>query len=176
VKIIEGLKKTKDLQRKAEDIRTKISAHCADLELDTPSYGTPEEQRLQVSEWLQSHSDILKEIEKLRLAIQATNLAVEVSVEVVDGKRVSKSIAAWIHRRKDLASLEAKSWALLTNKGLRPQNYKPSNTTDEIKIANVRRYYDQKTRDINVENFTSEPSRIDAALEIINATTDLIEN
>lgn len=174
MKIIEALKKTKDLQRKADDIRSKISTCCADLEIENPAYGTPEAQTKQIQEWLQAHSDILKEIENLRLSIQRTNLAVEVNVEVVDGKNVKKSIAAWIHRRKDLAKLEASAWSGLSNKNLRPQNYKVTPTSDEVKIANVRKYYNQQERDKKVEEFTSEPSRIDAALEIANAVTDLV--
>jgi hypothetical protein len=173
MKIIEALKKTKDLQRKADDIRNKIKEFCADLDAETPAYGTPEQQTKQVAEWLQSHSDILKEVEGLRLSIQRTNLATDVPVEVVDGKNVSKSIAAWIHRRKDLAKLEASAWTVLTNRNLKPQNYQRPGS-EEVQIANVRKYYNQQERDKRVEEFTSEPSRIDAALEIANATTDLI--
>ena len=173
MKIIEALKKTKDLQRKADDIRSKIKEFCADLDAETPAYGTPEQQTKQIAEWLQSHSDILKEVEKLRLAIQKTNLSTDVIVDVTDEKTVTKSIAAWIHRRKDLAKLEAMAWQGLSNKNLRPQNYqKPG--SDDVMIANIRKYYNQTERDKKVEDFTSEPSRIDAALEIANATTELI--
>lgn len=174
MKIIEGLKKIKDLQRKAEDIRKKIRDNCADLDAETPAYETVEKQKEVITGWLQAHSDILREVENLRLSIQRTNLAKEVTIEVVDGKQVTKSIAAWIHRRKDLAKLEADSWAVLTNRNLKPANYKPDPKTDVVQIANVRKYYDQLTRDRKVEEFTSEPSRIDAALEIANATTDLV--
>lgn len=175
MKIIEALKKTKDLQRKADDIRKKIADNCADLDAEQPAYGTPEAQTKQIAEWLQAHSDILKEIESLRLAIQKTNLAVEIPVEVVDGKRVTKSIAAWIHRRKDLAKTEAQAWSVLTNRNLRAQSYRATPTAEDVKIANVRKYYNQAERDKKVEEFTSEPSRIDAALEIANAVTDLIQ-
>ena len=174
MKLIEALKKIKDLQRKAEDIRGKIGENCADRDTDTPAYGTPEAQTKQVGEWLQSHSDILKEILKLRISIQQTNLLTEVSVEVTDGNYVGKSIAAWIHRRKDLAKMEAAAWSTLTGKGLQPQPYRTSATSEEVKIANIRKYYNQKERDEKVEAFTSEPSRIDAALEIANAVTELV--
>jgi hypothetical protein len=176
MKIIEGLKKTKDLQRKASDIRAKLSKHCADLDANVPEYETEADQREQISKWLQSHSDILKEIETLRLRIQHTNLTTVVKVEVVDDKYVEKTIAAWIHRRKDLAKLEAEAWRCLTNRSLQPRNFSPDPKNPEnIQVANVRKYYNQVERDTNVENFTSEPSRIDGALEIANAITDLVE-
>lgn len=173
MKIIEGLKKIKDLQRKAEDIRKKIATYCASLDSEVPEYGTVEQQTKQVSGWLQSHSDILKEIEGLRVAIQRTNLLTEVPIEIVDGKFVTKTIAAWIHRRRDLAKLDGLAWQGLTNRNLKPQNYK-ADGTEEIKIANVRKYYSQQERDFKVEEYASEPSRIDSTLEITNATTDLI--
>jgi hypothetical protein len=175
VKIIEALKKMKDLQRKADDIRAKIRDNCADIETATPAYGTVEAQAEHVCQWLQAHSDIISEILHLRLLVQKTNLVTEVSVEVTDGYRVTKSIAAWIHRRKDLAKLEATAWSVLTNRSLQPKGYSDPTNKDLIKVANIRKYYDQKTRDTRVELYTSEPSRIDAALEITNAVTDLVE-
>jgi len=174
MKIIEGLKKIKDLQRKVEDIRKKIAENCADLESDTPNY---ENQTQQVKEWLQACHDIIKEIETLRLRIQKTNLEVQVSIEVTDGNRVTKSIAAWIHRRKDLAKLECGIWHSLTTRNLQPTAYREdkSDKNAPVKIANIRKYYNQLERDKKVEEYTSEPSRIDASLEITNAVTDLLE-
>jgi hypothetical protein len=178
MKIIEGLKQIKDLARKADDIRTKISTFCADMEIETPAYGTTEQQTKQIAEWLQSHHDIIKEIESLRIRIQKTNLAVMVPISFGENKTVLKSIAGWIHRRKDLAKLESNAWYGLSNKRLLPQAI-PKDRRDpnsEVeKIINVRKYYDQKERDKMVEQYTAEPSKIDAALEIINATTDLME-
>jgi len=175
MKIIEGLKKIKDLQRKADDIKAKVGQFCADIETEVPAYGTPEAQTKQIAEWLQSHRDIIKEIESLRIRIQKTNLAVEVAVEVSENVRVVKSIAAWIHRRKDLAKSEAQCWAILSNRNLQAKPYKKSITDEAVNVANVRKYYDQKERDKKVEEYTSEPSRIDATLEVTNATTDLLE-
>ena len=174
MKIIEALKKREDLKRKADDIRAKIRDHSADRDIDVPAYETVDLQKKQIEEWLQAHSDILKEIERLSLTIQRTNLEKEVSVEVEDGKFVTKCIAAWILRRRELAKLEAGAWSQLTDRNIMPQSYKKNEADKEVYITNVRKYYDQKKRDEMLEKFTSEPSRIDAALEIANATTDLV--
>src|ERR1700679_468840 len=96
------MKRLKDLNTKAEDLRKKVVQHSADLTIETPVYA---DQRRQASEWIQSHSDILKEILHLRVAMQRTNIATPVSIEL-DGKHVTKSIAEWIHRRRDLAKLD----------------------------------------------------------------------
>lgn len=177
MKIIEALKQIKDLKRKADDIRSKIADHCADMDADTPAYNTVDEQRQQIASWLQSHHDIVKEIETLRLRIQKTNLAVMVSIDL-SGKMVTKEIAAWIHRRKDLAAMERAAWYGLSSKRLQPMAMRenPRDPNSEVsKIVQVRKYYDQKERDTKVEEFTAEPAKIDAALEITNATTDMVD-
>ena len=52
MKIIEAMKKVKDLQRKADDYKSKIQAHCADLDCETPIYT---DQKREVASWLQGH-------------------------------------------------------------------------------------------------------------------------
>jgi len=170
MKIIEGMKKIKNLTEKAADLRGKISTFCADLTMETPTYP---DQRKQVSEWLQAHGDVLKEILKLRVAIQRTNLATPVTIEL-DGKQVTKPIAEWIHRRRDLAKLELDAWIKLGDRGLKEQNIQtsPGGVVTEVRI---RRYFDPLERDQKQGLYRSEPSTVDAALEIVNATTELME-
>ena len=169
MKLIEALKKIQDLQRKAEDIRQKIQAHSAHLNYETPVYP---DQKKQVSEWLQMHSGVLKEILRLRIAIQRTNLETNVTIEL-GGKNVTKTIAEWIHRRRDLAQMEQAGWAMLTDRNLKEGIMRESTGAEkEIKII---RYYDPEERDRNLELYVSEPGLIDARLEVVNAVTDLIE-
>lgn len=89
MKLIEAMKKLKDLNVKAEDLRKKVGLNCADLTLETPLYGA--DQKATVDGWIQAHSDILKEILGLRVAIQRTNLATQVAIQI-DGKAVTKSL------------------------------------------------------------------------------------
>ena len=169
MKLIQAMKKCKDLAIKAEDLRGKIGNHCADLSIESPVYP---DQRRKVDEWLQGHSDILKEIMALRVAIQRTNLATEVTIEL-GGKQVTKCIAEWIHRRRDLCELERQAWIKLTDRGLIDQYLQTVKDGPQTEVK-VRRYYDPETRDKSVELYRSEPSVIDATLEVVNATTDLL--
>jgi len=179
VKLIQALKKCKDLQRKIDDLRDKIKLHCADMDIEEPVYGTVEQQSKQVKEWIQSIHDSLKEILRLRVSIQSTNLSTDVSIVLEEGKKpVVHTIAEWIHRRRDLAANELMSWEALTNRGLQPQNYYPKGDRgkpEDIQLSKVRRYFDPIERDEKVELFKTEPSIIDAKLEVVNAETDLIE-
>lgn len=169
MKIIEAMKKIKMLQEKAEDLRGKIGQHSADLDFETPLYA---DQRKQVGEWLQAHSDIMKEILKLRVAIQKTNLATSVTI-TLGGKDVVKTIAEWIHRRRDLAGFDLQAWQKLTDRGLREGTVQQS--TGQLKEVKIRRYFEPVERDNKIEVYRTEPQVIDATLEVTNAITDLME-
>ncbi len=171
MKLIEALKKIKDLQRKADDLTNKVAQYCADYDCETPVYP---DQRKQIEQWLQAHSDIVKEILHLRVSIQKTNLATPVTIEL-NNKFVTKTIAEWIHRRKDLAKLEETAWRKLTDRGLTPENKIKLTPTTPEQIVKIRRYFDAQERDNKIELYRVEPSKIDATLEVVNATTDLIE-
>jgi len=172
MKIIEALKKKKDLLRKASDIKSKIKENCADLDCETPVYV---DQRGEITKWLQSYSDIIKEIAHLSISILRTNLATKVTIEL-GGIFVTKTISEWILRRKELAKLQEDVYRVLTDNG-RKESYVSQPTPNSPAVTIKRRlYYDPTERDRMIELYRSEPSKIDSTLEITNAITDLIES
>lgn len=169
MKLIEAMKKLKDLQVKAADLREKVGQHCANVDVETPMYADP---RSQVSQWIQAHHDIIKEVLALRVAVQRTNLLTSVTIEL-GGQQVTKSIAEWIHRRRDLANAEMQMWAKLGDRGLK-EGFIHSTTGGEPRPVKIVRHFDPKERDAKVDLFREEPSKIDATLEVVNAVTDLV--
>jgi hypothetical protein len=169
MKLIEGMKLIKELQEKAEDLRGKVTKHCADLDFETAPYP---DQRTQISKWIQAHNDILKNILQLRVNIQRTNLATSVEIEI-DGEHVTKTIAEWIHRRRDLAGLELKMWQGLTDRNLQ-EGKLPSSQGGEATAVKLRRYYEPAERDAKIMVYRAEPGIIDRTLEVVNATTELL--
>lgn len=175
MKIIEGLKKVKDLQKKAEDLRVLVRDNCVRSSLETDKYP---EQTKKVSGWIQSHSDLLKEILHLKIAIQRTNLETEVTIELGE-KVVIKSIAEWIHRRgnvrgrEGLSNLELSMWEKLGDRGIQ-EGYATSPSGDKMEVKIIR-FFDPAERDKRRLDLQSEPITIDSKLEVVNAVTDLIE-
>lgn len=169
MKIIEAMKEIKRLEEKSEDLKKKIGQYCADLNVETPMYP---EQAAQVSEWLQSSNDSIKEAERLRVAIQKTNLATQVTVDL-GSEKVSKSIANWIVRRRLYAKHQESVWNQLTDRGLR-EGFAKNSTGEQVEIK-IRRYFDPKTRDTKIAEYHDEPNLIDRGLEVVNAVTDLLE-
>jgi len=171
MKIIEAMKLIKELQVKREDLVKKVSQHCSDLDFETPLYT---DQKRQVAEWIQAHSDICKEILKLRVAIQRTNIATTVPIEIA-GTRVEKTIAGWIHRRRDLAGFELAMWSALGDRNLKEGRMPSTQPGGEPHMVKIRRYFDPLERDRKIDIYRAEPGIIDRTLEVVNATTDLIE-
>ncbi len=168
MKIIEALKLVKDLYRKADDLKAMIGKYCADVDYETPVYA---DQKAQVSSWMQAHGDVVKLINLLQYRIQKTNIQTLVTIEL-EGKQVTKSIAEWILRRKKLCDLETNCWKALTDRNLKEGHIPTSTGHQAVKI---RRYYEPTLRDQKLASLTQEPSLIDGRLEIINATTDLLD-
>jgi len=169
MKLIEAMKKLKDLARKCDDLKAKIQKHSADYDYETPVYP---EQAKQLKEWIQSHSDTVQLIAKLRVAIQRTNINTEVEI-MLGGKSVKKTIAEWIHWKRDLANMQGSMFASLTDRGLKEGTAPQSN--GQVMTVKIRRYYDPKERDENLELYRSQPLLIDSTLEVINAVTELME-
>lgn len=169
MKIIEAMKEIKRLEEKVQDLQSKIQTYCVDRDIETPVYP---DQAGQIKEWLQSSHDSLKEAERLRLAIQKTNLETEVEIQMGE-KRIKKSIAAWIIRRRLYAPKEQAVWSHLGDKGLTDGRYQTS--ANEVKEFHVRRYYSPKEKDQKIEEYRQEPMLIDRTLEVVNAVTDVKE-
>ena len=127
-----------------------------------------------MAEWLQSHSDIIKEILHLKSSITRTNLNTLVTIEL-GNKQVTKSISEWIERRRELAKLEEDIYRMLTDKGLKETYQNQLTPNAPVTIIKKRLYFDPVERDRKIELYRSEPSIIDSTLEITNAVTELLE-
>ena len=170
MKIIEGMKAIKSKLRKCEDLREKIDRYSADLDYQNPVY---DDQGERVQGWLTQHHDLILEITHLKSRIQATNLATELTITIGDDE-VTRPIAEWVIRRRELISLEIKAWGRLTDRGLEDGRVRLPGS-DDLHDVRVRRYFSPDTRDRKIEELKSELEDIDAKLEIANATTDLVD-
>ena len=173
MKIIEGMKEIKRLQEKLADLASKVAKHAADLDFETPVYT---DQGAQLKEWIQGHLDTVQRIADLRVAIARTNLATTVTIEL-DGRQVAKSIAEWIHWRRDLAKANLTLFSNLQDRNVQGQPLREGQIQQSggnVVAVKIRRYYDSAERDKKMALYKSEPSIIDAQMEITNAVTDLI--
>lgn len=170
MKIIEAMKRIKANKEKIADLQQKIRTHAANLSFETPVYGG--EAREKIKEWVQSACDTAKENVRLLTAIARTNLRTEVTIELGEA-RVTKTITEWVWRRREYAATDLAIFQCLNDRGLK-EGHLPQSTGTPMEVKIVR-HYDPEHRDKWLAIFSREPHDIDAALEVVNATTDLIE-
>jgi hypothetical protein len=170
MKIIEAMKKVKTNKEKMSDLQAKIALYCVNLSFETPTYGT--ETANKIKEWLQSCDDISRDNAKLLVAIQRTNLATRVTIQLGDNA-VTKSIAEWVWRRREYAAIDLNTWSKLGDRNLKEGQVVNSN--GERVDVRIVRHFDPVHRDKMITTYRGEPHEIDAALEVVNAVTDVVE-
>lgn len=168
MKIIEAMKKVKANREKIADLQRKIRDNSAHLSHETPAYENPKRK---IADWAQSCRDLTQECITLLTAISRTNLATPVTIEL-EGRKVTKTIAEWIWRRREFAAIDATTFQAMTDRNLRPGHIDTS-TGGKFEVHVVRNY-DIEFRDACIAEFTAEQHEIDAALEVVNAVTDII--
>ena len=168
MKIIEAMKQIKALNLKVSDLRQKIQEHAADLSHETPKYS---DQRAQVDAWTQAAEACVMEISNLKTRIQKTNLAITVPI-TLGGETITKTIAEWVHRRHGLTELHESIWRSQGDRNLKEGVLTQSNG-EKIDVK-IRRHYSPELRDKKLAVLREEPFVIDSTLEVVNATTDLL--
>lgn len=170
-----ALKKVKVLLAKQDSLVELIQKNGADLDYETSPYGTPDQHKAQVAGWVQAVHDLSLEILELERRIALTNATTSVTINV-GGTDITRSIAAWVLRRRLLANKDLAAWNALgiKERTLKEGTVKQSN--DTMKEVKIRRYYTGAERDKKVEVFRNEPSIINSALETVNATTFLVDD
>ena len=170
MKIIEAMKRVKENKEKISDLQKKIAANTAFLSYETPPYP---DTRAKIQEWTQAAHDIVLDNVSLLVRISKTNIATPVTIKLCD-KNITKSMAEWIWRRREYAEIDLQTWQQHNDRGLREGKVQstPGGEPTEIKIV---RFYDPVQRDAHMAIYKSEPHLIDAALEVVNAVTDLLD-
>lgn len=168
MKIIEAMKKVKANKEKILDLQRLILSNAAHLSIETPMYADADTR---VRGWAQACEDLARDNVALLTSIARTNLATKVTIDL-DGQPVTKTIAEWVWRRREYAQLDMTTWSHMNDRNLKEGKAASSTGVDlEIKIV---RHYDPATRDAKIARYKGEPHAIDAALEVVNATTDLV--
>lgn len=169
IKIIEAMKAVKANKEKIADLTSRIGNASANLSNEKPLYG--DDTATKIKGWLQSIHDTSAENIRLLTAIQRTNMATKVDI-TLNGNTVTKTIAEWVWRRREYAGLNEVAWRQLTDRRLKAQTIATSTGSVDVTVV---RHFDPSERDDMIEALRTEPHKIDAALEVVNAITDLIE-
>lgn len=174
MKIIEALKELPLLEKRIQKNNGMIAVYASDVdtghgaERQSLAFSTVEEQRKEVQSLVQSTNDLVKRKAELRRKLAITNATVEVKIE-----GVTMTIAEWIeYRQHGVKNILNALSALNDNSGRQKMQ---STQFDPEKGIKIIKFYDEKDRNEQAEKWSSIADKIDSSLEIVNATTDLIE-
>jgi hypothetical protein len=169
MKIIEGMKELKLIEKKINDNTGKIMTYSSTVSTERPFFENEKDQRKEVESLIQANTDLVMRYLKIKRMIEQTNLAVTAEF---DG--VKYSLADLLVLKRRLGDTLIRTYnALSTNYA----DTRIRNAPAEIdgKKAQVIRLYDENKKNENLSKLMEFTSNIDARLEVINATTDLVE-
>jgi hypothetical protein len=170
--IIEAMKRIKANKVKLADLQQKIALYSAHTSLEAESTPYGHNTAAKVAEWTNTCEDLSQENMKLDIRIQKTNLATPVTI-ALGGREITKCIAEWVLRRRKYANDDFQTWSRQTDRGLKVGMTQGSQGAPvEVKLI---RNYDTDLRDKKMVMYQMEPHEINAKLEVVNATTELLE-
>ena len=76
-------------------------------------------------------------------------------------------------RRTELSGYDRKAWSGLTDRNI-CEGFETNSANEKVQVSIVR-CYEPKERDNKVGMYDEEPNLINSKMEVINATTDLME-
>lgn len=171
MKIIEALKELKLIEKRIQGNQEQITKYASYISIDTPPLETESKQRAEVDSLIQANYDLILRYLELKQKIELTNLKVKVTLGGKDW-----TISQLISLRRGMgkfyiSTLQALSPIVANKKFQELRQVEITNPPkavllwDEAKKNEQLKYWQQEVLD-----------RIDPTLEIVNATTDLVED
>lgn len=170
MKIIEALKTLPVLEKRIESNIVKISRYAAGVESGSvtgASFDTVAQQRQELASLIQANVDLVKQRASLRRQLYITNTTVEVEIN-----GVKKTISEWIEYREKGFDLVERTYKAL-NEANAIQELRGAKIDTNVG-ARVVKFYDEVNKNKLIDENRALKDALDAQLEIINATTEMI--
>jgi len=169
MKIIEGLKKLKVIEKRMEKNRNQITQYASMVSIERPIFNTEENQRKEVASLIQANNDLLKEYLDLKGKIEKTNFTFKVEMG-----GVMYTISDLLVIKRKLAKVMMQTYEALNNSAGQSRIRNVSIGAGE-RSPQVVLFYDEKAKLAGLDVWQDLYNNIDSRLEVINATTDLVE-
>ena len=168
MKLIEAMKRLRVIEKRMESNRVSITEYASKLSTEMPRFQTREAQANEVKSLVQSSNDLCSEYLRLKRAIERTNLETYVELQ---GERYT--IADLLVVKRKMAALMVATYRALNDSAAQTRLRSAPKFDGETPKVEV--LYDEKQKLENVRKWQDLADIIDSRLEVINATTDLVE-
>jgi len=170
-KLVEALKRLRVIEKKMQKQNpSSITRYSSMVSTEKPLFETEEKQRKAVSSLVQSNMDLLQEYLSLKRQIEDTNLRTEVEI---GGTKYTLSDLLIIKRK--LAQIMVSTFKAMNDTEGQHRLSMARGSSPEGKTPHVVRFYKEEYRNEGLQKWQDLYDNIDSRLEVIVATTDLIE-
>lgn len=169
MKIIEGLKKLRILEKRMQSNNMDIQKYSAIVSTEKPNFNTEDEQRKEVMSRIQANLDLVHEHLTLKKRLEKTNLETQVTIQ---GK--TYTISELLVLRRGLGKHVIQTYTSLNESGA-TMRLRNAVKIDGQPAPHVVRMYDERTKNEQLRAWSDFFDEIDSKLEVVNATEDLKE-
>lgn len=170
MKIIEALKEQKRIQAKINRNATQITQYSCKLSNEKPFFDSDEAQTAETYQLIQSNIDLTNRYLWLKRCIDHTNLN---SKHEIGG--VSYSITDLLNMKRNGIAFILSTYNALTDSQVSRRLSSARSTDSNAKQVQIERLYDERGKNEALLKWQELLDNIDSKLEVINATTDLME-
>lgn len=167
MKLIEALKQLKVVEKRMDSNSIKITKYSSIVSTERPAFENEEVQKTELKALTQANKDLLKIYLILKNKIDKTNLTITVSIDGVE-----YTINELLVLKRRLIQKMINTYQALNEEEAYDRFRKFASNDKEAKIV---RLYNEKDKNENLNFWQNLRDNIDSRLEVINATTDVIE-
>lgn len=165
MKIIEAMKKIKTIDKKILKNNVLITKYASMLDNQKPYFTTEEEQKKELLSLIQANRDLMKEALHLKKCIDKTNMITMIKID-----KEEYSLVDLLNIRRKYAK-----YMMDTYNSLNENNANSSLRINNVPTVKISRLYDENMKNKGINYWQELYDNIDSRLEVVNATTDLIE-
>jgi hypothetical protein len=169
MKLIEGMKQLKVIEKKILHNSQRIQEYAAIVSTERPIFGTEDAQRKQVNELIQSNTDLAKEYLALKKRVDLTNIQTMVTI----GKETF-SISDLLQIKRTVATLMRSTYTALNDNVAASRLMSVRGQPTNEKTPHVDRMYDEQAKFAGLQYWQGLQDEIEVRIEVINATTELV--
>lgn len=172
--IIEGMKRLRVIKKRMAHNIESVNKYAAIVSNERPLFDSEDGQKKEVKQIIQSNLDLLNEYLKLKKRIERTNLQIVVEIGGVD-----YTISDLLILKRELVQLIVQTYdALNTNQAqmklnaMSRQHHVAGQQGESLRINHM---FDEKDKNKQLRKWQDLYDNIDSRLEVINATTPLMD-
>ena len=169
LKLVEAMKRLKLLEKRMSGNWENITKYSSQLSHEKLVFNTAEEQSREVDALVQSTNDLVWEYMNLKAKIDYTNLYTRVTIR---GREYT--LAQMLLMKRKLIAVLKSTCQALNSKAAESRLHRAAGLSDGTPIS-VLTFFDEKKKNADLLYWMEVENEIDSKLEVVNATTDLLE-